>query len=105
VRGLLSHAKGATFDYLLQLLKRENLYSIESALVHMADFGIPQKRVRLFIIGTLKVLNINVFPISKSQNTKKKILKDILLDVPFSKGSQYSLNKIELFKKIPEGGC
>jgi DNA (cytosine-5)-methyltransferase 1 len=103
VRGLLSHNKGATLKYIIQLLQKDNLYTIEYEVINMVDYGVPQKRIRLFIIGTLKSLNLKVFPIFGFE--KKQILKDVLTKVPLSKGAKYPLVKTELFKKIPQGGC
>jgi len=100
---LLFHNKGATLQYIIQLLKKDDLYNVESQLVNMVDFGVPQKRIRLFIIGTLKVLNMTIFPISGS--TEKQVLRDVLREVPSSEGIKYCSKKIQLFKKIPEGGC
>jgi len=103
VRGLLSHDKGTTLKYIIKLLKKDNMYHIETSLINMVNYGIPQKRVRLLIIGTLKVLNISILPITTS--SKKLILKDVLKNVPLSDGVKYPLKKKKLFEQIPPGGC
>lgn len=103
VPGLLSHNKGLTYKYIIQLLKKNNLYHIESKLLNMADFGVPQKRRRVYIIGTLKLLNITIFPLPEVN--ERLVLSDVLEKTPVSEGVKYSLTKLELFKKIPEGGC
>jgi DNA (cytosine-5)-methyltransferase 1 len=35
----------------------------------------------------------------------KKVLKDVLHNVPQSNGAKYNEEKIKLFKMIPQGGC
>jgi len=103
VRGLISHNKGKTLEHILFLLSQDNLYKIETKLIDMVEYGIPQKRVRFFIIGSLKSLKLSFFPLPNLH--KKQNLEDVLTNTPESKGMQYSLKKKELFKNIPEGGC
>ena len=104
VKGLLSHNKGKTFQYIIELLLKNYIYNIEFELINMVDYGIPQKRVRLFIVGSLKSANLpKFFPLPKYY--KKQVLSDVLENVPVSKSTQYPLLKKNLFKKIPQGGC
>ena len=104
VKGLSNHNKGKTLEYIISLLSKDQIYNIEFELINMADYGVPQKRVRLFIIGSLKSVNFpNFFPLPKYY--KNQVLRDVLIDVPVSEGAQYSSLKQKLFKKIPQGGC
>lgn len=103
VRGLCTHGKGKTFEHILSLLSRDNIYKVEHMCINMVDYGIPQKRIRLFIVGSLFDLNINLFPLPKIY--KKQTLGDVLVDVPDSEGAKYSLFKRSMFKLIPQGGC
>ena len=103
VKGLLSHNKGITLDYILSLLSKDNIYDIETKLISMVDYGVPQKRIRFFIIGSLKSLKLSFFPLPSLY--EKQTLEDVLINTPNSKGMEYSLKKKELFKNIPEGGC
>lgn len=43
-----------------------------------------------------------VFP---AEIPEKRVLKDVLLDVPDSPGAKYTEEKIRLYKMIPQGGC
>ena len=104
VKGLLSHEKGKTFQHIMGLLSKDQLYNLEFELIEMVDYGIPQKRVRLFIIGSLKSANLpKFFPLPKCY--KKQVLGDVLINVPASVGSQYSPLNQKLFQKIPPGDC
>ena len=103
VKGLLTHNSGETIKSVVQLLNKENLYNVEYKLLNANDYGVPQKRERVFIIGTLKEKNINFqFP---EKYGKQALLKDVLYNVPPSDGAKYSEEKINLFKLIPQGGC
>lgn len=63
VKGLLSHDKGQTFEVILKTLD-ELGYDIEWQLLNSADFGVPQNRERVFIIGHLRgTSGRKVFPI------------------------------------------
>lgn len=53
VKGLLSHDKGRTFEIILQTLD-ELGYNVEWQVFNSKDFGVPQNRERVFIIGHLR---------------------------------------------------
>ena len=52
VKGLLNHDKGRTFEIILQTLD-ELGYDVEWQLLNSKNFGVPQNRERVFIIGHL----------------------------------------------------
>ena len=103
VKGLLNHNKGDTFKKILDKINNENTYQIYYKCLDASKYEVPQKRERLFIIGLLKSLN-KTFEFPK-ESSNKKVLKDVLLDVPISQGAKYPKEKIELFKMISQGGC
>ena len=53
VPGLLSHDQGRTFETILQTLD-ELGYDVAWQVLNSADFGVPQARKRVFIIGFLR---------------------------------------------------
>ncbi len=64
VRGLLNHDGGATFETIIRNLD-ELGYDVEWQVLNSKNFGVPQNRERLFIIGHLRgECTRNVFPIS-----------------------------------------
>jgi DNA (cytosine-5)-methyltransferase 1 len=50
VKGMVSHDKGRTFETIIKAL-RSSGYSIEHEVLEAKDYGLPQIRKRLFIVG------------------------------------------------------
>jgi len=64
VRGLLSHKGGETFQTILRVLSDLG-YIVEWQVLNSADFGVPQTRERIYIIGHLRgESRPKVFPIT-----------------------------------------
>jgi DNA (cytosine-5)-methyltransferase 1 len=98
VKGLITHNKGETFAEILSKINKD--YIVSFKCINAADYEIPQKRERVFVVGT--ITGEFTFPeVSKNAIT----LENVLLDVPQSIGATYPEKKITLFKMIPEGGC
>jgi len=53
VRGLTTHDKGRTFATIIQKLHALG-YHVEYRLLNTSNFGVPQNRVRIYIIASLK---------------------------------------------------
>ena len=66
VKGLLNHDGGATFETILRALD-ELGYNVEWQVLNSKDFGVPQNRERVLIVGHLRgECTRRVFPLSKS---------------------------------------
>tara|TARA_X000000368_G_scaffold414481_1_gene404414 strand:- start:3739 stop:4557 length:819 start_codon:yes stop_codon:yes gene_type:complete len=103
VKGLLTHNNGETIKKIIATINENDLYNITYKCLDASKYDVPQKRERVFIVGVLKSLNRSFeFP---KESINKKILKDVLINVPISNGLKYNQRKQELFKMIPQGGC
>lgn len=78
VKGLLNHRSGETLKTILNVLRNDlNYYVPDPKIMNARNFGVPQNRERIFIVGFRKDLNINNFNYPEPMNIKKTI-KDIL---------------------------
>lgn len=73
VKGLLNHENGITFETIISTLD-ELGYNVEWEVLNSKDFGVPQNRERVFIIGHLRgECTRRVFPFGgESQSTSSK---------------------------------
>ena len=93
VKGLLSHDKGRTFGVILNTLD-ELGYDLQWQVLNSKNFGVPQNRERVFIIGHFRgTRRPEVFPIGQAdqlhnklhnKNDKQKLAK--CLDSNYHKG-------------------
>jgi DNA (cytosine-5)-methyltransferase 1 len=83
VKNLINHNKGKTFKIILDKLRNAN-YEIGFSVLNAIDYGCPQNRERVFIVG----MNKKIFGAIKFEDVfkwpkplfKKVFLKDILED-------------------------
>ncbi len=72
VDGLVKHHSGETLETILRELENLN-YKVSWKVLNASNFGVPQNRKRIYILGSLdKKINLNEF------ETKKSIIKDVL---------------------------
>ncbi len=78
VKGLRSHDKGKTLATILNVLRNElDYYVPEPEVINAKNYGVPQNRERIFIVGFRKDLGITDFKYPKPTD-KTKVLEDIL---------------------------
>ncbi|PRZ12620.1 DNA (cytosine-5)-methyltransferase 1 [Laceyella sediminis] len=98
---------------LAHLLKQFINYDVKVKLLNAADYGVPQKRERVFIVGTRKDLKINYeFPepthsekgdlYTKPWITVGDVLKS--LKIKHHHYMPYSPERLKYMKMIPQGG-
>ena len=88
VPAIKSHDSGRTFDTICQCLKDEG-YSVNTKIVKCSDYGIPQMRKRMLIIGTL-VENLKTDILDFDRFKKTTTLAEYLCK-PFAKDIAYTL--------------
>ena len=78
VKGLFNHKSGKTLNTILNVLRNDlNYFVPDPEILNAKDFGVPQNRERIFIVGFRKDLEINNF-IYPNPTTADTSLKDIL---------------------------
>ncbi|KDE41401.1 DNA-cytosine methyltransferase [Nitrincola lacisaponensis] len=78
VKGLLETERGMFVEIILQEFKKLG-YEASFGLLHATDFGIPQNRARLFIIGSL---HGSKFEFPQSTTDKPVTVQDAIGDLP-----------------------
>lgn len=73
VKGLKSHDKGRTIETILNVLRNELDYFVpEPQVINAKEFGVPQNRERIYIVGFHKSTKITKFEYPKPVNKKVK---------------------------------
>jgi DNA (cytosine-5)-methyltransferase 1 len=99
VKGLLNHRSGKTLETILRVLREDlNYFVPDPEIINAKNFGVPQNRERIIIVGFRKDLGIKRFNYPKS-NGKKSKLKDILEKKPVSVKYYLSDTYLESLRK------
>lgn len=86
VKGLLSHDNGQTFATIIATID-ELGYDAQWQVVNSKDFGVPQNRERIIIVGHLRgTARPQVFPISPTSQPYTQKLSATAIDANYWKG-------------------
>jgi DNA (cytosine-5)-methyltransferase 1 len=101
VAGLPSHDQGRTLKTMLDILSKDlDGYNVQYKILNAWDYGVAQKRKRIFIVGT-KAKYSFTFPRPLDM---RPTLKDALHNVPPSLGAKFSPRRKEILDHVPPGG-
>ncbi|MGG1641851.1 DNA cytosine methyltransferase [Paenibacillus sp. NRS-1782] len=82
VKGIITKRHRPTFDALLQRFD-EIGYTVTWRLINSWDFGVAQKRERVFIVGIRKDLGFTFkFPEPRAEDYRTQVLRDVIGDLP-----------------------
>ncbi|MEC4889746.1 MAG: DNA cytosine methyltransferase [Nitrospira sp.] len=78
VRGIIETERGAFLEHIMRELKKIG-YTLSFGVLNAKDFGIPQDRSRLFIIGSLHGVSL---PLPKGKSHRQITVQEALSDLP-----------------------
>src|SRR5690606_20775488 len=75
VKGLVNHDKGRTLEVILNTLRSDLGYYVpEPKIMNAVDFGVPQNRERIFIVGFSPETGINEFNYPTPNPTNQRFI-------------------------------
>ena len=77
VKGILSANKKEAFPLILEEFRKSGYY-VTWKLLNSVDFGVPQKRERVFIVGFKSEIHFKNFKFPSPSNIKQAILSDVI---------------------------
>lgn len=93
VNGILSANDKQAFPLILENFRRAG-YNISYKVINASDFGVPQNRLRVFIVGIKESLNLEFnFPDSLFPKNDKVPLSSVLIDESYVAEKYYFSNK------------
>ncbi len=93
VKGLLSHDSGRTFQTILKVLTDIG-YILQWEVLNSKNFGVPQNRERVFIVGYLRgTSRPEVFPIGKTIKNNIQQTEKLLMQISNTLRTNYSNGK------------
>ncbi|MBN8691970.1 MAG: DNA cytosine methyltransferase [Bacteroidetes bacterium] len=102
VKGLRNHDKGKTLETILNVLRNDLGYFVpEPQIINAKDFGVPQNRERIFIVGFRKDLKVTSFNYPKPTDKKVKF-SDIKEKKPVSARYYLSTQYLKTLKAHKE---
>lgn len=94
VRNLKTHDKGNTWEYIKEKLETQLGYTIKDQILSPHNFGVPQHRERIFIIGTKSNLEHFNWP---SETNKTESIIDFL-DKDYNEATKLEDEKVKVIE-------
>jgi len=97
VKHLQHHNKGRTFSIIKDILVNELKYFIHYKILNASNYGLPQKRERIYIVGFKENLKFN-FPKGEEKNVEISQILEKNVDSKYYLSQQY-LNSLKKHKE------
>lgn len=108
VKGLKIHDKGKTLETILNVLRNDLDYFVpEPEIVNAMNFGVPQHRERIYIVGFRKDLNINEFSYPTPTDDTKRFIdirEENVVSAKYYLSTQYQKTLFEHKKRHESKG-
>ena len=99
VKRLTTHDDGRTFDVILQTLKRLG-YTVHYKVLNTLNYGLPQKRERIYIVGFLDKIDFSFpEPVGSYIPLKDLLLKDKDVDKSYFLSDVLKAKRLAALKK------
>jgi DNA (cytosine-5)-methyltransferase 1 len=99
VKGIVSHNKGKTLSVILNTLREDlDYYVPDPEIINAKDFGVPQNRERIFIVGFRKDLGVTHFQYPKPlgiMTTFADVKEEDIVSAKYYLSTQYLNTLIE----------
>ena len=103
VKNLIYHDHGNTFNTIIDLLSKE--YNVSYKVLNARDFGLPQNRERIFIVGNKHDVKFDFEKIKKTPcNSMKEFLDEDTGQFEYLSTDEYTLLPNELIHKNEASG-
>ena len=99
VKGLVTHDKGNTLRVIIKSLEEELGYSVYYDILDAQNFGLPQRRERIIIVGFRPDQQVHTFLFPQGDSANKVGVGSILESNPKGYSISEHLQKSYLFKK------
>lgn len=99
VKGLVTHDKGNTLRVIIKSLEEELGYSVFYDILDAQNFGLPQRRERIIIVGFRPDQQVHTFLFPQGDSSNKVGVGSILESNPKGYSISEHLQKSYLFKK------
>lgn len=101
VKGLITKRHRPTFDALLERFAAIG-YAVSWRLINAWDYGVAQKRERVFIVGVRADLGFTFeFPEPRPEGYRTQVLRDVIGDLPEPHGIELSEKAVAYLERDP----